>query len=476
MKKCTGYAINRITFFEIMIVVVMIGFLTMIENPGVAGSADIKRDAAVKMIRGLESAFDVYRLHNGFYPTTEQGLDALVTKPSIDPLPNRCIEGGYMKRIPIDPWGNSFIYHSHSDDGPIYIISCGPDGKLGTEDDITNCFKELPAGINSIHELANYVPPKPVIIHDVSDDFPEYALSALDSFKRIDRDFFQKRYQSIGIVMGGTIPESPYVYYDGFMSLPSVDNSMFVYGTRRSRRHIISEESLKKTVEDVDFRAIIKEIVGEEDIHYYRQWAFTSYGNFLSFIFSIPRFKPDKSPLSYDKFLMSVFLSLSDIRIGMPDSVYLSFVEEVLLPLSQDLSQRGLGRPPIVINNLFIEKLSRYVRQDQSKLPKWLFPTKYLISSFNFPEPIPHEILWSGIYKKIDHLIGAGYYKDPYYLLKYYKTLPTEGDDAIVWGEALNVDIWCNYYVNSLLAYQYEEKIDEIKNIMSKLRRCNNVF
>jgi hypothetical protein len=161
----------------------------------------------------------------------------------------------------------------------------------------------------------------------------------------------------------------------------------------------------------------------------------------------------------------------------MPDSVYTSFVEDVLIPLSHDLALGGAARPSIIINDAFIDRLSRYVRQDRSKLPKWLTPTKYLIYSFTFPEPIPREILWSGIYKKIDHLVGAGFYKDPYYLFKYYRTLPMEGDDAITWGDALDVDIWCNYYINSLKSFQFEDKIDkidkidEIKSLMLNLRR-----
>jgi hypothetical protein len=306
--------------------------------------------------------------------------------------------------------------------------------------------------------------------------------------------------------MGGRgRPISPYVYYDEFKSLPSVDNSMFMYGDRRNTikdSDNIEKENIRKK-NSVSYLSIIRNIVGEEDIHFTRHWAFISYGDFSNFLLYTPSMKHDK-PLSYEKFLTSVFLSLSEIRIGMPDSIYLSFVEEVLLPLSHDLAQKGQARPPIVINGEFIERMSRYVHQERSKLPKWLFPTKYLISSFTFPEPIPHEILWSGIYRKIDHLIRAGYYKDPYYLFKYYRTLPTEGDDVVVWGEALDVDIWCNYYSNSLMEHelrikreyqekkeyfseelndqldkdmdQYLEEIDETKNLILNLRRCGNVF
>jgi len=224
--------------------------------------------------------------------------------------------------------------------------------------------------------------------------------------------------------------------------------------------------------------------VGDGNIDFARHTAFLSYGNILVLV---PDFKHYETPLSYENFLMSVFLSLSDIRIGMPETVYLSFVEEVLLPLSRDLSQKGPARPSIVIDDEFIERMSQYVHQDCSKLPEQVFHTKYLIKSFTFPVPIPHEILWSGIYRKIDRLIRVGYLEDPYNLFKYYKTLPMDGNDAINWGEALDVDIWFNYYINSLIEHkshlteqnrgsERSERIEEIDNIILHLRRCKNVF
>jgi hypothetical protein len=235
-----------------------------------------------------------------------------------------------------------------------------------------------------------------------------------------------------------------------------------------------------------------REIVGEEDIASGRQRAFVSFGNLYNRV--IPDWKYIRGPISYEKFLISVFLSLSEIRIGIPNSVYIPFVEDVLLPLSHDLSHKGPARPPVVIDSAFIERMTRYVNQDRSELLELPLQTKYLIYSFVFPEPIPHEILWSGIYRKIDYLIMTGHYNDPYYLYKYYKTLPTEGEDAIRWGDALDEDIWCNYYLNSLLEFKshierenssiyitdeliekeryinelkkIEVKIDEIKNLM----------
>ena len=316
---------------------------------------------------------------------------------------------------------------------------------------------ELPINAPSLQKRSNSVPIEPGVAHYVTAGFPEAALPILDSFKRIEREFYSKKVLiRASAEVGRSFFESPYVYYDISKPLPSVDNSI---------RHEPSNRIDAAGVASTDLKIIWK-IVGEEVTDFDRRMAFVSYGNFLSLFFS---FRLKKAPLSYEKFLTTVFLSLSEIKIGVPDSVYLPFLEEVLLPLSHDLARKGQARPPIVVDDAFIERMSRYVYQDRSELPKWLVPTKYLIRSFTFPEPIPPEILWSGIYKKIDHLIGAKYYKDPYYLLKYYRALTAEGDDAITWGEALDVDVWCNYYINSLIENQFEEKIDEIKDLMLNL-------
>ena len=100
------------------------------------------RETATVQLREIEKALEFFFKHNGFYPTTEQGIEALVTKPTTDPQPENYAEGGYLKRVPLDPWGNSFIYRSHGEKGPIEIISCGSDGEEGTKDDITNYIEE----------------------------------------------------------------------------------------------------------------------------------------------------------------------------------------------------------------------------------------------------------------------------------------------------------------------------------------------
>ena len=103
-----------------------------------ASSDGTKRTAAVVQIREIETALDMYRLHNGFYPSTEQGLKALVTKPVTYPQPKKYVEGAYLKKVPLDPWGNPFVYRNPGNKGSIDIISCGPSGKEGVGYNITS--------------------------------------------------------------------------------------------------------------------------------------------------------------------------------------------------------------------------------------------------------------------------------------------------------------------------------------------------
>ena len=133
-KKRRGF-----TLVEILVVVVILGLLAALVIPNVVGqSDDARRTAAVVQIKEIESALDIYRLHNGFYPTTEHGLEALVTRPTTNPQPRRYTEGGYLRRVPLDPWGNPFIYRSPGERGAIDIISTGPDGEEGTGNNISN--------------------------------------------------------------------------------------------------------------------------------------------------------------------------------------------------------------------------------------------------------------------------------------------------------------------------------------------------
>ena len=120
------------TLIEIMVVVVILGLLAALVVPRIGPQvAEAQRTTAQTQIRSLEDALEMYRLHNGFYPSTQQGLDALVKAPTTSPVPKRYAEGGYIKKVPDDPWGNPYIYRN--DNGRIRIISTGPDGEEGGE-------------------------------------------------------------------------------------------------------------------------------------------------------------------------------------------------------------------------------------------------------------------------------------------------------------------------------------------------------
>ncbi|ABL98383.1 type II secretion system major pseudopilin GspG [Shewanella amazonensis] len=127
------------TLLEIMVVIVILGLLAAMVLPNVLGnkeSADIKK--AVADIVALENALDMYKLDNSVYPTTEQGLDALVQKPIMSPEPRNYRDGGYVKRLPQDPWRSDYMLLSPGENGKIDIFSAGPDMQPGTEDDIGN--------------------------------------------------------------------------------------------------------------------------------------------------------------------------------------------------------------------------------------------------------------------------------------------------------------------------------------------------
>ncbi|MCL1875140.1 MAG: type II secretion system major pseudopilin GspG [Synergistaceae bacterium] len=139
MKKIGSNKRKGFTLVEILVVVVILGMLAAIIIPNVVGQTDeARRTLAATQIKEIENTLDIYRLHNGFYPTTEQGLEALVTKPTTNPQPKKYTEGGYMKKVPLDPWGNPFIYRSPGDKGLVDIICCGPDGEESTGNNITN--------------------------------------------------------------------------------------------------------------------------------------------------------------------------------------------------------------------------------------------------------------------------------------------------------------------------------------------------
>jgi len=130
MKNRKGF-----TLIEIMVVVIILGLLAGLVLPKILGREEEARASSAKLqIKAFENALDGYKLDNGFYPTTDQGLDALVKKPEAGRVPNKWREGGYLKpaRIPKDPWGNDYHYFSPGNENREYeIISYGPDGEQG---------------------------------------------------------------------------------------------------------------------------------------------------------------------------------------------------------------------------------------------------------------------------------------------------------------------------------------------------------
>ncbi|HSH30267.1 MAG TPA: type II secretion system major pseudopilin GspG [Thiohalobacter sp.] len=126
------------TLIEIMVVVVILGILAAVVVPRIMSRPDEARIVKARAdIQALESALNLYRLDNYTYPTTDQGLEALVEKPT-SPEPPRWKEGGYLDRMPRDPWQRPYQYLSPGQHGEIDIFSLGPDGRPNTDDDIGN--------------------------------------------------------------------------------------------------------------------------------------------------------------------------------------------------------------------------------------------------------------------------------------------------------------------------------------------------
>jgi len=124
------------TLIEIMVVITILGILAALIVPRVVGRTDDARIAAAKQdIASLLQALKLYRLDNGAYPTTEQGLKALLVKPTIEPLPQNWKQGGYLERstTPKDPWGNEYKYLNPGLKGEIDVFSYGRDGAAGGE-------------------------------------------------------------------------------------------------------------------------------------------------------------------------------------------------------------------------------------------------------------------------------------------------------------------------------------------------------
>ncbi len=138
IRRCDGF-----TLIEIMLVVIIILVLAAMIVPNFAGRSEQARFAAARadIEANLATALDLYELDNGRYPTTEQGLLALITQPTTMPVPTNW-SGPYLKkkRIPVDPWQREYAYVSPGQNNPesYDLSSYGPDGVAGGGDDVTN--------------------------------------------------------------------------------------------------------------------------------------------------------------------------------------------------------------------------------------------------------------------------------------------------------------------------------------------------
>ncbi|HOJ51300.1 MAG TPA: type II secretion system major pseudopilin GspG [Syntrophales bacterium] len=124
------------TLIELMVVIVILGILAGLIIPRIMGRPDEARRAKARIqMEGIETALKLYRLDNGFYPSTEQGLRALIEPPTIPPEPRRWRSGGYLEggRVPKDPWGNEYVYKCPGAHGEFDLSSYGADGKEGGE-------------------------------------------------------------------------------------------------------------------------------------------------------------------------------------------------------------------------------------------------------------------------------------------------------------------------------------------------------
>ncbi|MGB5541106.1 MAG: type II secretion system major pseudopilin GspG [Gammaproteobacteria bacterium] len=125
------------TLIEVMVVVVILGILAAILVPKVMDRPDQARITKARQdIRSLEAALNLYKLDNYVYPTTDQGLEALVEKPA-SPEPANWKDGGYVDRLPLDPWQHPYLFLSPGEHGTIDIFSLGPD-QQPSDDDIGN--------------------------------------------------------------------------------------------------------------------------------------------------------------------------------------------------------------------------------------------------------------------------------------------------------------------------------------------------
>jgi general secretion pathway protein G len=127
------------TLLEMMVVIVILGVLASLTIPSLMGNKEkADRQKAISDIATLENALDMYKLDNGRFPSAEQGVEALVKKTELAPIPRNYPDDGYVRRLPQDPWGKDYQLRNPGEHSRIDVFSAGPDGEVGTADDIGN--------------------------------------------------------------------------------------------------------------------------------------------------------------------------------------------------------------------------------------------------------------------------------------------------------------------------------------------------
>ena len=137
-KKRSCESQGGFTLIELMVVIVIIGILAAYIAPKLSGrTEDAKINAAKAQIRGFEIGLKLFRLDNGFYPSTDQGLESLVTRPTGGRSAEKYKEGGYLEsaRVPDDPWGNPYRYESPGSRFDYEITSFGADRVEGGDNE-----------------------------------------------------------------------------------------------------------------------------------------------------------------------------------------------------------------------------------------------------------------------------------------------------------------------------------------------------
>ena len=134
-SRCIEQRRAGLTLVEMIVVLAIIAVVAVLIVPNVIGRPDEARVTVAKTdLKTISTALRVYRLDNGDYPTTQQGLMALVERPTLPPEPRAWTAEGYLPELPTDPWGNPYVYRSPGEGRPYDLLSYGKDGEEGGEE------------------------------------------------------------------------------------------------------------------------------------------------------------------------------------------------------------------------------------------------------------------------------------------------------------------------------------------------------